>query len=104
MMSLTRKSGGQLKKALGQAAGSWSYYIPGGGSVGSIAVSTAAQAGLQTAAALASATRAKDTMTLDYRPTAVGNGIRFGPRTESQKASADGEDLLTPIVARAEAV
>lgn len=106
VMSLTRKSGGgKLTRALGQAAGGSSFYIPGGGTVGSVVVSTAAQAGLRTAAALASSTRAKDTMTVDYRLQSATGDIRFGPRTETQKASVDGEDLLTPVVARvAEAI
>ena len=102
LASLTRKSsGGQLTRALGQAAGSSSYYLPGGGTIGSIAARTAAQAGLRTAAALASSTKAKDTMTLEYSLQSAAGDVRFGPRTETQKASTDGEDLLTPIVMRA---
>ncbi len=104
--SLTRKSGsGRLTKALGQAAGASSWYMPGGGTAASAAAHVAAQAGLQTAASLAASTKAKDEMTLEYRLQSAAGDVRFGPNTETQKASIDGEDLLTPIVTRmAEAV
>ena len=99
---LKRKSGGGgLTKALGQAAGASSWYLPGGGTVGSAAARAIASAGLQTAASLAASTKAKDEMTLEYRLQTAAGEIRFGPKSESQKASTDGEDLLTPIVMRA---
>jgi hypothetical protein len=104
--SLTRKTGGgQLTKALGQAAGNSSVYFPGGGTIGSTAVLVATQTGLRTAASLASSTRAKDSMSLEYRLQSSTGDVRFGPRTEARKASVDGEDLVTPIVMRvAEAI
>ncbi len=100
--ALKRKSGGGgLRKALGQAAGASSSYLPGGGTVGSVAARAAASAGLQTAASLAASTKAKDEMTLEYSLQTAAGDVRFGPKTESQKASTDGEDLLTPVVMRA---
>jgi hypothetical protein len=104
--SLTRKSGGgRLTRALGQAAGASSWYMPGGGTAASAAARVGAQAGLQTAASLAASTKAKDEMTLEYRLQSAAGDVRFGPKTETQKASIDGEDLITPIVTRmAEAV
>jgi len=100
--ALTRKSGGGgLRRALGQAAGASSWYLPGGASAGSAAARAAASVGLQTAASLASSTKAKDEMSLEYRLQSAAGDVSFGPHTERRKASVDGEDLLTPIVMRA---
>jgi hypothetical protein len=102
LLTLTRKSGGsRFTKALGQAAGTSSWYLPGGGSVASATARVAAQAGLQTASSLASSTKAKDEVRLEYRLQSAGGEVQFGPNTEHQTATADGEDLLTPVVARA---
>ncbi len=104
--SVTRKSdGGRFKKALGQAAGNSSWFLPVGGSAASAAARTATAAGLQTVSSLAASTKAKDQMRLEYRTQSPDGQVQFGPKTESQTASTDGEDLLTPIVMRmAEAV
>jgi hypothetical protein len=100
--TVTRKSGGGgLMKALGQAAGTSSYYLPGAAGIESAAAAVAASAGLQTAASLAQTTRAKDEMKLEFRLQSAAGQVKFGPRTETQKASVDGEDLLTPVVMRA---
>lgn len=101
-LSLTRKAGGKgFVKALGQAAGSSAWYLPGGGSVASATARAAAAAGLQTASSLASSTRAKDEVQLEYRLQSADGHVEFGPKTEHQKATTDGEDLLTPVVTRA---
>jgi hypothetical protein len=100
--SLTRKSGGgRFAKALGQAAGASSWYLPGGGSVASATARVGASAGLQAASSLASTTRAHDEVRFEYRLQSAAGQVQFGPKTESQTATADGEDLLTPIVMRA---
>ena len=100
--AVTRKSGGGgLTRALGHAAGASSWYLPGGATTASAAARAAASAGLQTAASMAASTKAKDEMRLEYRLESSAGDVRFGPKTETQKASADGEDLLTPIVRRA---
>lgn len=100
--SLSRKSGGgRLAKAFGQAAGTTSFYVPGGGSVASAAARVAAVGGLQVASSLAGSTKAKDEMRLEYRLQSTSGSDEFGPRTEKQSAAADGEDLLTPLVMRA---
>jgi hypothetical protein len=100
--TVTRKSGGsRLTKALGQAAGNSAWYLPGGGSVASAAGRVAAVGGLQAASSLASSTKAKDEMRLEYRLQSAAGQIQFGPKSESQTATADGEDLLTPVVMRA---
>src|ERR1700730_14924941 len=100
--TLTRKSGGsRLTKALGQATGNSASYRRGGGSVASAAGRAAAVGGLQAASSLASSTKAKDEMRLEYRLQSAAGQIQFGPKSESQTATADGEDLLTPVVMRA---
>jgi hypothetical protein len=100
--TLTRKSGGgRLSKALGQAAGNSAWYLPGGGSVASATARAAAAGGLQVASSLATSTKAKDEVRFEYRLQTAGGQVQFGPKSESQTATADGEDLLTPVVMRA---
>jgi len=100
--SVTRKPGGsKLTKAFGQAAGNTSWYLPGGGSFASATARAAAAGGLQAVSSLAASTKAKDELRLDYRLQAVTGHIELGPKSVTQKASADGEDVLTPVVMRA---
>jgi len=102
VLSLSRKSGGsRLSHALGQAAGSSAWYVPGGGTVASATARAAAAGGLQAASSLASSTKAKDEVRLEYRLQTATGQTELGPKTESQTATADGEDLLTPVVMRA---
>ncbi len=101
LLKFTRRSSGGLTRALGRAAGGAAWAPPGGGSVGSAAARVAATAGLQTAASLAESTKAKDEGTLEYRLQSTGGQVTFGPKSERQKATVDGEDILTPVVARA---
>lgn len=101
--SLTRKrgGGGVLGKALGQAAGTAAWHIPGGGTVGSAVARGAAAGSAQAVAAMATSTRAKDEMRLEYRMSSLDGAARLAPTTDKAKAQSDGEDLLTPLVARA---
>jgi hypothetical protein len=100
--TLSRKTGGgRLAKAFGQAASASSFYLPGGGSVASATARAATAGGLQVASSLAGSTKAKDEMRLEYRLESTAGRNEFGPKTENQTASADGEDLLTPVVMRA---
>jgi len=102
VLSLTRKSGGsRLTQALGQAAGNSAWYVPGGSTVASATARAAAAGGLHAASSLASSTKAKDEVRLEYRLQTAAGQTELGPKTESQTATADGEDLLTPIVMRA---
>jgi hypothetical protein len=103
LVTLTRKSASsRFTKALGQAAGSASWHLPGGGgSVASATARAASAAGLQAALSLASSTKAKDEVRLECRLQSAGGEVQFGPNTEHQTATVDGEDLLTPVVARA---
>jgi hypothetical protein len=105
--ALTRKrssGGGLLGRVVGQAGTTAAWSLPGGG-VGAAVVRGAAVAATQTASELASSTKAKDEMRLEYRLSPVSGGATLGPKTESAKAQIDGEDLLTPLVEKvAEAV
>lgn len=96
-----RSTSGKFSKALGQAAGNSTWFVPGGSSVGSAVARAGAVAGLQTVSSLAASTKAKDEMRLEYRLQSAAGRVQLGPNTEKQKASADGEDLVTPVVARA---
>jgi hypothetical protein len=97
VLSLTRKSGGGgLGHVLGEVAGASTWYLPGGS-----AVTTAAAGGLRVASSLASSTKPKDELRLDYRIESADGQVQFGPKTEKRKATTAGEDLLTPIVAQA---
>jgi hypothetical protein len=106
--TLTRKrgggGGGLLGRVVGQAGTTAAWSLPGGG-VGGALVRGAAVAASQTASELASSTKAKDEMRIEYRLSPVSGGTTLGPKTESAKAKSDGEDLLTPLVQKvAEAV
>ena len=97
-----KRDGGGWGKALGQAAGSAAYYgIPYGGSAAAVAARGAAVAGAHAISAMASTTRAKDEVTLEYRIGTVDTVMRTALKTEKAKARSDGEDLLTPLVEKA---
>ena len=101
-VSLTRKAGGNGKSKVAtaaQAAGTAAGYIPGGG-LGEIAVAGAA-ASAQAIGSLASNTRAKDEMRIQYRVASVDGAEILAPRTDSRKAQSNGEDIVTPLVERA---
>ena len=100
-VSLARKrggGGGGLGAALGRAAGTAAWYVPGGaGVVRGVSVATA-----QVVGDLASTTRAKDELKIEWTLTSADQqGRSPSPRSEKLKARSDGEDLLTPLVQRA---
>lgn len=88
--------GGFLKSAMGMA-----NMIPivgmAGGMGGMIAATTAATAASQ-ATTLSSGIRAKAEVTLQYQIRALGNPALVVSKTLNAKASADGEDVITPLV------
>jgi hypothetical protein len=92
--------GGLLGRVVGQAGSSLAWGIPGG-SVGSAVVRGVAGAASQAMSDLASATRAKDEIRLEYRLQSVAGRIELGPNRDKAKARIDGEDLLTPLVEQA---
>ena len=105
--ALTRKrgsGGGLFGRVVGQAGTTAAWSLPGGG-VGGALARGAAVAATQTASEVASSTRAKDEMRIEYRLSPVSGGTTLGPKSERAKAKVDGEDLLTPLVQKvAEAV
>jgi hypothetical protein len=101
-VSMTRKAGGNGRSKVAtaaQAAGTAAGYIPGGG-IGEIAVAGAA-AGAQAIGSLASSTRARDEMRIEYQVTSVDGAQILAPKTDSRKAQSNGEDIVTPLVERA---
>ena len=94
-----RDGGSKLGGVLGQAAGTAAWHLPYGGA--GAMTRGAAIAGAQAATTLASDTRRKDEVRLEYRvgpPDSVAGAKAVSSRA---KARADGEDLLTPLVERA---
>ena len=98
-LTITRKrsSGGGVGRVLGQAAGAAAWQIPYGSTTGAIATRGAVAAGAAAASSIASNTRAKDEMRIDYRLLA-GNAVPLREGGESAKAKSDGEDILTPLI------
>ena len=94
--------GSALAGAVTRAAGTASYYAPVSGVGGAIARGTAV-AGAEAVAAAATSTRAKDEMRIDYRVTSPDGATILAPKTDKVKAKANGEDIVTPLVARAAA-
>ena len=101
--SVTKKkrSGGKFGGAMGQAIGTAAWHIPYGGSAGTAAGRAAAIAGAHTVSNLASETRRKDEITLDYRVGTPESVVNARAISAKAKAKVDGEDLLTPLVERA---
>jgi hypothetical protein len=108
IVTMTQKrsggGGGSLGRVLGQAGTTAAWHLPGG-SAGAAAARTAAAAGSQAASELASGTRARDEMKLDWKIVSSADGKPAGSGSEKAKANADGEDILTPLVQKsAEAI
>jgi len=103
--SLTHKKGGSggglLGRALGDAANSAAWHIPGGGSTAGAVARTAAVTGINTAANLATSIKAKDEITLEYKLQATDGARLVSAKIEKAKAKADGEDVLTPLIEKA---
>lgn len=97
-----RDSGSKMAGVLGQAAGTAAWHLPYG-AVGSGVARGAAIAGAQAASTLASDTRRKDEVRLEYRIGTPDTAAAAKPVSSKAKARADGEDLLTPLVERASA-
>lgn len=100
-VEVKRHDGSGLGRALGRAAGTAAWYgVPYGGAA-SAAARGAAVAGAQVISEMASTTKAKDEVILEYRFGTVDAVTRTSPKTEKAKAQSDGEDLLTPLVEQA---
>jgi len=92
-----RGGGGKLGRVIGQAGSTAAWYAPVG-SVGAAVARSAVIAGAQAASAIASNTRAKDEVRIQYRLVSTDGRVVVKQKEEKAKASADGEDLLTPLV------
>ena len=99
---LKRGGGGNALGAITRAAGTAAWYVPVSGVGGAIARGSAV-AGAEAVAAAATGTRAKDEMRIDYRVTSPDGAAILAPKFDKAKAKADGEDIVTPLVAKAAA-
>lgn len=99
-ITLTRKrsNGGGFGRMLGEAAGAAAWQLPYGANATATAARSAAIAGSAAVSSMASNTRAKDELQLEYRLLSEGQIVREGK--DAAKAKGDGEDLLTPLVER----
>jgi hypothetical protein len=97
-VTITRKrsGGGMLGRVLGQAGASAAWGIPVGG-VGAAVARGATVAATQAVAEMASSTKARDEMRLEYKLASLEGKAELA-KSATAKAAADGEDLLTPMV------
>jgi uncharacterized protein with von Willebrand factor type A (vWA) domain len=97
------KSGSHiLGRATGEAvqAGAWRAASSVSSAAGGVAASAVSGAASGAVWDMASGVKAKDELTLTYRLEGAGGEV-LAEKSEKQKASSDGEDLLTPVVQRA---
>ena len=95
----TRKSGNGVLNRMAGAAAQQGVYTAGavaGGAVGGVAASAVYSAANAAASSFAGNVRNKDELVLSYKLESAGTVLV--DKTEKKNASADGEDLLTPIV------
>jgi len=93
-------SGSNKVGAVAHAAGTTAAYIPLPNYGSAVAVG-AARGGAEAVAGVAHTTRAKDEITMTYRVDTAEGGAIIPLKTEKAKAKSNGEDLLTPLIARA---
>ena len=102
VLKVTRKAGGHaLVNALGRSASYASWRVPGGSSTAGSMARAGAAGGIDALGSAAQSVHAKDEVSLEYTLQSGSGAVEFGPKTEHQKAKADGEDLLTPAIAKA---
>lgn len=103
--SLSRKRGGggsAFGQALGRAAGTAAWYVPGAAGVGGAVVRGLSVGAAEAMQQIASSTRAKDEVRLEWTLTPLSSpSASPTSKNDKLKASSDGEDLLTPLVQRA---
>lgn len=87
-------------KAITQAAGNAAGYVPYTGMASHVGVG-AAVVGTEAVASAASTTRAHDEMTLNYSVASADGKTILPRKSDKAKANSDGEDLITPLVAKA---
>ena len=92
--------GGNKVGAIAHAAGTTAAYIPLPNYGSAVAVG-AARGGAEAVAGVARTTRAKDEITMTYRVDTADGAPIVPLKTDKAKAKSNGEDLLTPLIARA---
>jgi len=98
-----RKTGnGLLGRVAGGAVESGAYEVRGaaGSAATRVVAGAAASAAASAARAMATNTKSKDELTLEYR-LETPDGAIVVKNSAKAKASSDGQDLLTPLVERA---
>jgi hypothetical protein len=96
------KSGNGLLNRMAGAAAQQGVYSAGavaGSAVGGVAGSAVSSAAHAAASTFAGSVRNKDELSLSFRLESAGAAVV--DKTEKQRASSDGEDLLTPVVKKA---
>jgi hypothetical protein len=102
-VTVNRKAADNKPSALSsvaRAAGTTAAYIPLPNYGSAVAVG-AARGGAQAVADVAYHTRAKDEMTLACRVVTADGATVMPERIDKAKAKTNGEDLLTPLIAKA---
>jgi hypothetical protein len=103
-VTVTRKadhgSGHSKVGAIASAAGTTAAYIPLPNYGAAVAVG-AARGGVEAIGSLAGTTHAKDEMTLTYKMAKATGATVLPVKSDTAKAKSNGEDLLTPLIARA---
>jgi hypothetical protein len=102
-VTVSRKAGstGPSKAgAIARAAGTTAGYVPIP-SVGGAIAAGAAEGGAVAVSDLAYQTHAKDEVTMSYKVVTADGATIMPLKTGSAKAKSNGEDLLTPLIAKA---
>ena len=101
-MNVKKGGGGSMfGRAIGNIAGATAGHIPGGGSATTGAARSAAITGVYTTAAIANSIKARDEVTLEYKLDQVEKAQTALANKDKAKASADGEDVISPLVQKA---
>jgi hypothetical protein len=102
-VTINRKAGSTgpgKASSIARVAGTTAAYIPVP-NVGTAVAAGAAHGGAVAVEDLAYHTHAKDEITMTYKIVSADGGMVMAPKTESAKAKSNGEDLLTPLIAKA---
>jgi hypothetical protein len=102
-VTVVRKAGstGPSKAgSIARAAGTTAAYIPIPSYGGAVAAG-AARGGTQAVSDLAYHTHAKDEVTMSYKVVTTDGTTLLPLKSNSAKAKSNGEDLLTPLIAKA---
>lgn len=100
-MNVKKGGGSMFGRAIGNIAGSAAGHIPGGGSAATGAARSTAITGVYTTAAISNSIKARDEVTLEYKLDQVDTAKTALANKDKAKASADGEDVISPLVQKA---